>query len=356
MLFFPSPFCPLLNMRPLVLVSTLLLAGNITLGYLLLTSRSDPNHHAEPTVADAELSETSPARDASATATPEEPSVETGQNRELDSLQAKNDALLNEIGDLKHELSVYNAHRQRPSAAPANQSAELPAGPLIQMLGDEATADLALEWIRADQSRRFASLIGLAELQPESKDKLLQLLTERYATRSDIGQFGADALPSDEQQGLENDYRSQLSSLVGDEMTELFLKAETKPLSFARIQEIDTQLRFDGGALTREQYLPLWNLLSSTIQVGVSVRDAASLAAVTERAIANNLSILPEAQQVLTPTQYASFEQRIHSDITQMRVREHLMQQRYLQSAQQNEATQIEPQGPAERKSVTPAP
>lgn len=322
-------------MRPLVLLSILLFVGNVALGYQLLKLRADNTHSAPSTDISEEIrSESSTAQGFLSPASPAESTVEDASASASESLRAENDALKKENADLKHELSVYNARRQRPRVAPPNQRAEIPADPLIRMLDDDATADLALDWIRADQSRRFGSLIALAELAPDSKTQLLQLLTDRYATRSDIGQFGPDALPSEEQQAIENEYRSQLSSLVGEEMTELFLKAETKPLSFARIQEFDTVLRFDGEALTREQYLPLWNLLSSTIQVGVSIRDQASLAAVTERSIANNLSILPEAQRLLTPTQYASFEQRIQSDIAQMRVRQHLVQQQLQQRTQ----------------------
>lgn len=234
----------------------------------------------------------------------------------MESLEEENRALQKEVDDLKNELSVYNARRQRPRAANVRTRPTRFGDPMIAMLEDEATAELGLDWIRTDQSRRFASLIALCELSAERKEELIVLLTDRYAHRSDLNQFGTDALPEEELQDIEASYQNELRSLVGDSMAELFLKAETKPLSFARIQEIDTHMRFGDEPLTQEQYLPIWNLLSNTIQVGERMSDESSVVAVTERSISNNLSMLTEAEAILTPSQYVVFEERILSDIT----------------------------------------
>lgn len=315
-------------MRPTTLVIALLAAGNLGLGILLLRpptpQAQDP---ASGAVADSEAT-----IDSTATAVAQNPTVasaESAQSAELEALRTENAKRAQEIEDLKNELSVYNARRQRPSSAPQRSFQAVPAGPLMSMLNDDSTVDLALDWIRADQSQRFASLIALADLGPEEKSRLLQLLTDRYAHRSDLNHLGIDALPPEELREMEAEYRRKLESAVGEPMAEMFLKAETKPLSFARIQELDTLLRFEGEPLAQDQYLPLWNLLSSTIQVGVRFNDAESVAAVTERGVSNNLGILPEAQRLLSPTQFAAFQERIQADITNLRVRERIMLQRF---------------------------
>ncbi|MDQ8188286.1 hypothetical protein [Pelagicoccus sp. SDUM812002] len=87
---------------------------------------------------------------------------------------------------------------------------------MFEMLDNEATSDLALDWIRADQSRRFASRIALSGLDPERKEMFVELLGDRYAHRSNLNKFGADVLPEQERQGIETSYRAELSSLVGD--------------------------------------------------------------------------------------------------------------------------------------------
>ncbi|MBD5780868.1 hypothetical protein IEN85_15320 [Pelagicoccus sp. NFK12] len=262
---------------------------------------------------------------------------------EYEILKEENLALQKEVAELKNELSVYNARRQRPRASQAGSGLTHPGDPMLAMLHDESTVDLALDWIRADQSRRFASLIALSEVGPLEKERLVELLTARYANRADLNQLGLEALPEEERRDIEASYQQELRSLVGDSMAELFLKAETKPLSFARIQEIDTLMRFGNQPLTQEQYLPIWNLLSNTIQVGVRMNDAASVIEVTERSINNNIEMLDEAEALLEPAQFAIFEERILADITQTRVRQHMMLQSFEQRARlEAEAAPVE--------------
>lgn len=318
----------------------LLLAGNILLGLQLITrpagSPFDSSDLPAPSAASLEAAT--------------QPDPAAAPNPADAKLAEENAALRQEINDLKAELSAYNARRTRPKTTSPNASARpLPADPLFRMLENEETAGLALDWIEADQSKRFASLIALTRLNPAEKADLLKLLTDRYANRADIDRIGSDALPPEERVAFESEYQRRLQNIVGEDMAALFLKAETKPLSFARIQEIDTRLRYDAEPLSPEQYLPIWNLLSSTIQVGVSTGTPDSAASFAATAIENNLGILAEAQRILSPTQYQAFEARIQEDITQIRVRDHFMQENFRRRAEQErqqvQSSEPSPQG-----------
>lgn len=237
---------------------------------------------------------------------------------ELATLRSQNGELHNLVRDLQAEVSILNARRMpAPKAAVDPTSLSQPAQRLlVAMLGNKETAGLALDWIKADQAPRYASLLALANLDDAQREQLRTLLANRYATRLELAAADAESLSAAQQQQVDGNLRGQIEQLVGSDIAGLFDKADGKPISFDGIQRLDTRLRFEAQPLTREQYLPLWNLMSSQVFY-TSPGDTPQT--ILQRRIDGANAISEGARSILTPSQLKVLDAQLHDNLAPAR-------------------------------------
>lgn len=269
---------------------------------------------------------------------------------ELTRLQAENERLTAEIGNLKSEVSYLNARRTpAPSVTQGGQGMPQVSQRILSgLLGKPETVGLAMDWIKADQSRRFASLIALAGLEPAREAELRDLLAERYASRLDVAAAGVAGVAVDQRQQMDADFRARLEGLVGADVAALFEKAEGKPVSFERMQRLEDRLRYDAQPLTREQYLPLWNLISSQVAWVTAPRTEADLQKLLNHRIDASATIAVEAEKLLDANQLRVLRALLQDDVALARVQTYAAVQA-LRARVEREAAQAAAAGGAPR-------
>lgn len=282
------------------------------------------------------------ARETRATESPGEPAIAmlTPDAEEAAAMRRENARLQQLVRDLQSEVSILNARRMpAPSMNPDRPSLpQLPQQLLVSLLGNPETVGMAMDWIKADQAQRYASLIALTNLDEDARGELRDILAERYATRLDMAAVGLESVTSEQRLQLDGEFRTRLENLVGSGMTAMLEKAEGKPISFARMQRLDEQFRYEATALTADQYLPLWNLVSAEVQYA---SGPVAPEALMQRRIDSTEHIIDGAREFLAPDQLAVLASTFDRDIAMARVQTYSM----LQAMRQREQAQREESG-----------
>jgi len=190
---------------------------------------------------------------------------------------------------------------------------------LAELLAGKDTSGMAMDWIKADLTPCYASLLALFD--PEKREALRDLLAERFAERTAVAAFGDNPAGATSARDFEAEFKGKLDALVGPADAELFLRTELKPLSWDRIQRLDDRLRYEAAPLNKEQFTTLWPILSSEISYGAAPSDEASGAALLQRKTEGNQRILDQAGQLgLSTAQIGSLSRLLTDDLATLRV------------------------------------
>jgi hypothetical protein len=232
-------------------------------------------------------------------------------NRRLDAL----------VRELRDEISVLQAGRSPGPGAlrgAGNPPLPVPRAILDELLGRPETVKLAMDWIRADITPRYASLIALqTQLNDDQREQLLSLLAERYASRMDLAAVGNGSLTPD--------YHAKLVQLVGDDSAALFEKSEVKPVSWDRMQRLDERLRYEATPLNQQQYTALWPILSEAVFYYHAPATSTEAEALIQQRIDGNQKALAQAASQLNPAQMKTLSRLLDDDLATWRVQLYTM-------------------------------
>lgn len=236
----------------------------------------------------------------------------------------RSDALIRE---LRGEISILQARRSAgPTGRLGSDVLPVPRAVLRELLGKPETVRLAMDWIKSDLRRRYASLIALqTQLSAAQREQLLDLLAERYATRMDLAAAGTIDLAPGMEGKFDDDYQAKLAQLVGEDGAALFEKSEVKPVSWDRMQRLDERLRYEATPLNPQQYAALWPILSEAVFYYRPPTSDDAAAALIQQRMAGNQKALTQAGALLDPAQMKVLTGLLNDDLATWRVQLYMM-------------------------------
>jgi hypothetical protein len=198
-----------------------------------------------------------------------------------------------------------------PSAPPAQKT-----GGVRLNMGYQGYADHK----KIELSGRYKLLISKLGVSGDRLASVLNLLLEWNDKTAAIpaGETAADLRPK----ALEA-FRIGLASFLDGERVQLAVTALSEPVAWAKMENIDERLRFEGESLEDRQMLPLVKLISAEIQAYPMPTDAAAVERGVQMKKQSNERIVAQAATWLADRQVRLLAEYLKDDLAVQRVMLH---------------------------------